>query len=60
MGEKIRMFREKAGMTQKELADALKLNQTSVSRWETGEHNPTASKIVQIAQVLNCLPGDLF
>lgn len=60
MGEKIRMFREKAGMTQKELADALKLNQSSVARWETGEQNPTASKIGQIAQVLNCLPGDLF
>lgn len=60
MGEKIRMFREKAGMTQKELADALKLNQSSVARWETGEQNPTASKISQIAQVLNCLPGDLF
>lgn len=60
MGAKIRQFREQAGLTQKQLAEAVGVDQSAVARWENGENNPTAARIMQIADVLGCNPGDLF
>lgn len=60
MGAKIRQFREQAGLTQKQLAEAVGVDQSAVARWENEENNPTAARIMQIADVLGCNPGDLF
>lgn len=60
MGEKIRQLREQAGLTQKQLAEAVGVDQSAVARWESGENHPTAERIMQIADVLGCNPGDLF
>lgn len=60
MGAKIRQFREQAGLTQKQLAEAVGVDQSAVARWENDENNPTAARIMQIADVLGCNPGDLF
>lgn len=60
MGAKIRQLREQAGLTQKQFAEAVGVDQSAVARWESGENNPTAERIMQIADVLGCNPGDLF
>lgn len=60
MKDKIRELREAKGMTQKELADALGINQSAVARWETGENEPTAFNVRRIADVLGTSPGELF
>lgn len=60
MGAKIRQLREQAGLTQKQLAEAVGVDQSAVARWENEENNPTAARIMQIADVLGCNPGDLF
>ena len=39
--DEIRSLRERAGMTQRELALAMDVSTTSVSRWECGERCPS-------------------
>ena len=60
MGEKIRILREQIGITQKQLAQALGVDASAVSLWESGKTQPTVANLVRIAEVLNCKPGDLF
>ena len=56
----IRAARIAAGMTQQQLADALGISQVSVTRWETGEHEPRVSTLKRIAAVLGCDLRDLI
>jgi transcriptional regulator with XRE-family HTH domain len=60
MGEKIRILREQIGITQKQLAQAIGVDASAVSLWESGKTQPTVANLVRIAEVLNCRPGDLF
>lgn len=53
-------LRKKAGMTQKELAYALKVERSTVAKWESGTSFPTGDKIPQVAEALKCGIGDLF
>lgn len=49
-----------AGLTQKQLADAIGSIPAEVSRWEHGEREPRASKLKQIADALGCSVLDLM
>lgn len=60
MGAKIRQFREQLGMTQKELAEALGLQQATISFWENGKIAPSNQNLIRLADILGCKPGDLF
>lgn len=60
MGEKIRELREKRGLSQKQLADALGIDQSAIARWETGANEPTAFNVRRLADILGVAPGDLF
>lgn len=60
MGEKIRALREAKGISQRELAEALGVDQSAVSNWERGKAEPTAFNIRRIADLLGVEPGDLF
>lgn len=60
MGEKIRILREQIGITQKQLAQAIGVDASAVSFWESGKTQPTVANLVRIAEVLKCKPGDLF
>lgn len=52
MGDKIKRRREKAGMTQKDLADASGLTQSSVSYYESGERTPSLKTLAALAKAL--------
>lgn len=54
MGEKLKLARKAAGLTQQELAEELGCNQKDVSRWESGLHEPSALTLKRMAQVLGC------
>lgn len=48
----IRSARLYAGLTQKQVADALEKSQTTVAAWETGRSQPDAKTIVQLSSLL--------
>lgn len=56
----IKVLRDKASLTQEQLAEALEVSQQAVAKWETGEAKPRADKLPEIARILKCEIGDLF
>jgi transcriptional regulator with XRE-family HTH domain len=56
----LKSLREKAGLSQLELANKLEVGQSVVSQWETNRVLPRANKLEKIAQTLNCTVDDLF
>ena len=53
MGTKIKDLREKAGMTQTELADKLGLSKSVISAYEKGIRNPSFKVLPLLAQTFN-------
>jgi transcriptional regulator with XRE-family HTH domain len=51
-GEVLKELRAKAGLSQKALAEALDVDQATVSRWERGEREPWLSIVGPLARVL--------
>ncbi len=49
---RIRLAREKAELTQEQLAEKAGLQQSHISRLEKGEHSPTAKTLAKIAGAL--------
>ena len=46
--------REKAGITQADVARRFKLSRSSVNAWEKGETHPRGSRLLEVAQMLGC------
>jgi len=60
LGENIKEFRQKAHLSQEELADLALLHRTYIGSVERGERNISLENIVQIAKALNVTPSDLL
>ena len=58
--EKIKTFREKAGMSQRDLAYAIGVSQSAVAQWETGTAQPTLDNLRKVADILGISPGELL
>lgn len=56
----IKQIREAAGVTQHELAAALEIDRTTVSKWEVGAAKPRAELLPALAAALHCTINDLF
>jgi transcriptional regulator with XRE-family HTH domain len=56
----IKIMRKQIGMSQTELAEKLKVNQTAISQWERGVSLPACEKLPDIAEALNCTIDALF
>ena len=52
LGERIRIYRIKQNMTQRELAEALGVSAQAVSKWETGAACPDVTLLYDQAQLL--------
>lgn len=48
--KKLKLLREEEGLTQSELAQGLKVSQSTVAQWEAGTRMPTAQAVVAIAR----------
>ena len=60
-GARVRYYREKAGYTQKELADKLGYtSHTSIYKIECGDNSIPISKLPDFCIALNCQPYDLL
>ena len=58
--DNVRVAREKAGLTQEQLAWAAGLHQTEIARIEGGRRNPGLDTIFKVARGLGVPPGELF
>lgn len=52
LGANLSAERNRKRMTQKELADAIGVSDVIVSKWESGNGNPTISNLCQVANAL--------
>lgn len=52
--------RQKAGLTQKQAATALGINQATVCLWESGKTAPRAALLPRIAALYRCTVDDLL
>ena len=53
IGEQIRSLREKAGISQAELARRLTVTRSSVNAWESGLSAPTAAYLVELSKLFH-------
>lgn len=58
--KKLRQLREKAKMTQADLAEILGISQMAVSKWELGQSSPRLSLLPRLAKILRCNVNDFF
>lgn len=57
---RIKEIRQKIGMSQLELAEKIRVNQTAISQWERGAAYPACEKLPALASALDCTINDLF
>ena len=55
----IKEIRSARGMTQNELAERLHTTVATISRYESGQREPTLTMAAEIAAALNCSVDDL-
>ena len=60
IGSRIRKLRETKGFTQEELAGAVGMMRSNISRIEAAKHRPTLETLEKIAQALNISVADLI
>jgi len=60
LGDKIRDARKAAGLTQRQLADKIKVSNTSISNWEKGVSNPDPDTIQNLCWALEVQPNYFF
>lgn len=56
----IKKAREKAGLTQQELAEQLGIGQSAVAMWETQGFMPRTDKLPALAKILGCTIDELL
>ena len=56
----IKERRRELGLTQRELAERMGVDQSSVANWETGATGPHRNKLVRLAKVLGCSVEELL
>lgn len=59
-GKNIARVRRQKGITQEELAQALSINTTTLSRWENDHFEPKTSMLKEICEVLGCTESELL
>ncbi|MGE0714812.1 MAG: helix-turn-helix transcriptional regulator [Alphaproteobacteria bacterium] len=52
IGDRIRVARERAGLSQAQLAEAIRVAQPTVANWENGNHDPQRPKVALLAAEL--------
>ena len=60
IGEKIREYRQKQGLTQDALAAELHISSQAISKWENGQTMPDISLLVPLSKVLRISLNDLL
>ena len=56
----LKEVREKANLTQEQLANLINVDRSTITKCETGEASPRSDKLPMLAKVLDCRIDDLF
>lgn len=56
----LKILREKANLTQQQLAVKLHVDRSSVAKWETGNCFPRTGTLPQLAKILGCSVDELL
>lgn len=56
----LKIAREKAGLTQQQIADRMNIDKSTYCGYETGKRQPDVRKIKQLSEVLNVSADDLL
>lgn len=57
--DKLKLYRQRANLTQEELATKLNISQKTISSWEIGRSDPTMKQIYTLCDILDCPLEDL-
>lgn len=60
IGEKIKFFRKKKGLSQEELSEIINLEMKSLSRIESGHNYPQCENLIAISNALGVYPWQLY
>jgi transcriptional regulator with XRE-family HTH domain len=60
LGTRLVSARQRAGMTQRALAESIGVFQTAVSRWELGVTVPTVVQFVEFCELVGADPGAIL
>ena len=58
--EGLAFYRQRAGLTQQQLAEGLNVSRTAVTMWETGQSWPSAALLPVVADTLLCSIDELY
>jgi phage repressor protein C with HTH and peptisase S24 domain len=56
IGDRIRSRRKELKLTQKNVADAIKVTPSSITQWELGMNTPKGKNLINLSKTLNCSP----
>ncbi|HIV86779.1 MAG TPA: helix-turn-helix domain-containing protein [Candidatus Pygmaiobacter gallistercoris] len=59
LSNSIKAAREQQGLSQEEIAEKLRVSRQAVSRWETGQSEPSPKNLLQLAELLGLDPDRL-
>lgn len=60
IGENIKKKREKIGVSQKTLAEALGIAENTVASWEKGKNIPPSDKAIDLARFFKCSTDEIL
>lgn len=60
LGGRVRFFRCKMGLSQKQLAEKVKLSQSTIAQIETGGNEPSLQTLRKISKTLSVAMKDFF
>ena len=55
----LKFIRQQKGISQQEMADKLKLDRSTISRWENNDMDATVENAIQVADMFNISIADL-
>ena len=60
VAEKLRHYREACALSQRQVADALNIERSTYTKYETGDTEPNLNTIVRLAAIYNVSPTELL
>lgn len=60
LGEALKEYRQRCGMTQEFVAESLGVSRQAVSKWETGAAEPSTSNLLALARLYGVDAGELL